>query len=143
EAEELEARLEEERARAETAAQALPDVEAQVRAAGASREEMRSVLARVEQDLALVAQTQRDADRQLSQLAQRRERLEQELRELDAPDPAALERLAGEQAMHQEQLEEAQGQLAELEDRLPGLDETRAAAHAKSREEADAQARVE
>ncbi|MCB5362475.1 chromosome segregation protein SMC [Pusillimonas sp. CC-YST705] len=143
EAEELEARLEQEQAGVESAAQALPDLDAQVRAAGASREEMRSVLARVEQNLALVAQAQRDADRQLNQLAQRRERLEQELRELDAPDPAALEHLAGEQAMQQEQLEEAQGQLAELEDRLPGLDATRAQAHAKSREETDAQARIE
>ena len=143
EAEELEARLEEEQARAESAAHALPEIETQVRDAGASREEMRSLLARVEQNLALVAQTQRDADRQINQLAQRQERLEQELRELDAPDPAALERLAGEQGMLQEQLEESQGQLAELEERLPGLDEARAAAHAKSREEADAQARIE
>lgn len=143
EGEELAARLEEEQAQVETAAQALPDVETQVRTASASREDMRSALARVEQELALVAQAQRDADRQINQLAQRRERFEQELRQIDAPDPVALEHLGGEQAMLQEQLEEAQGQLIEIEDRLPSLDEARAAAHATAREEADAQARIE
>ncbi|KAG1433210.1 hypothetical protein G6F57_022328 [Rhizopus arrhizus] len=52
---------------------------------------MRAALARVEQNLALVAQTQRDADRQMQVLEQRRERLQQELRELHAPDPVRLE----------------------------------------------------
>src|SRR5690606_3027060 len=92
------ARIEETRARAEEAAAALPAIDARVRAAGSSRDELRSVLARVEQNLALVAQAQRDADRQLGALEQRRERLEQEMRELDTPDPEHLQRLAGERA---------------------------------------------
>ncbi|WP_262340827.1 hypothetical protein, partial [Bordetella pertussis] len=66
-----------------------------VRDAAAGRDDMRAALARVEQNLALVAQTQRDADRQLQTLEQRRERLQQELRELHTPDPERLEQLAG------------------------------------------------
>lgn len=136
-------RIEESRARAEEAAQALPDIDARVRAAGSSRDELRSVLARVEQNLALVAQAQRDADRQLGALEQRRERLELEMRELDAPDPEHLDRLAAELAMMGEQLEEAQARLAEFEDQLPELDAQRSQAQASARDEAQALARLE
>src|SRR5690606_12430130 len=137
------ARIEECRALAEDAAAALPEIEARVRAAGSSRDELRAVLARVEQNLALVAQAQRDADRQLSWLEQRRERLQLEMRELDAPDAGNLERLAGELAMLEEHLEEAQGQLLHLEDQLPELDAQRERAHAQAREESQELARLE
>ena len=137
------ARTDEARARAEEAHAALPDIEARVRAAGASRDDMRSVLAKVEQNLALVAQAQRDADRQLQALELRQERLNQELRELNAPDPENLERLAGDHAAIQEQVDEAQAQLAELEERLPQLDEQRAQAQAAARDETQGLARLE
>ena len=137
------ASIEESRIRAEEAAEALPDIEARVRAAGSSRDELRSVLARVEQNLALAAQAQRDADRQLGALEQRRERLEQELRELDAPDPEHLQRLAAQLDVMAEQLEEAQARLAEFEDRLPELDVQRAQAQAVARDESQALARLE
>ncbi|MCI2807089.1 chromosome segregation protein SMC [Eoetvoesiella caeni] len=136
-------RTEEARARAEEASVALPDMEARVRAAGASRDEMRSSLARVEQNLALAAQAQRDADRQITALALRQERLEQELRDLNAPDPANLERLAGDHAAIDDQVQEAQAQLAELEERLPGLDQQRSQAQAAAQEESQALARLE
>src|SRR5690606_29830687 len=100
-------------------------------------------LAALEQQLALVAQAQRDADRQLQALESRQERLEQELRDLNAPDPANIERLAGDGAAMQEQLEEAQAQLAELEERLPELDDKRRAAQSAAHEEAQAMARLD
>ncbi|RIY39207.1 chromosome segregation protein SMC [Neopusillimonas maritima] len=137
------ARIDETRGLAEEAAGALPDIDVRVRAAGSSRDELRGVLARVEQNLALVAQAQRDADRQLSTLDQRRERLEQEMRDLDAPDPDNLQRLAGELSVMGDQLDEAQGRLAELEDLLPGLDEQRAQAHAAAREASQELSRLE
>ena len=68
------ARTEEARAAAEDAQASLPDVEQRVREAAGGRDEMRAALARVEQNLALVAQSQRDADRQMQALEQRRER---------------------------------------------------------------------
>src|SRR5690606_11406251 len=73
-------RTEEFRARAEEAQGHLPDIESRLRLAAVTRDQLRSVLARVQQDLALVAQTQRDADRQLQALELRKERLEQDLR---------------------------------------------------------------
>src|SRR5690606_27546869 len=84
----------------------------------------------------LSAQAQRDADRQLQNLELRRERLEQEQRTMDAPDPQLIERLSGECAVMEEQLEDAQGQLAELEERLPALEDARRRAQALSQEEA-------
>lgn len=137
------ARTEECRASAEDAQSRLPEIENQVRLAAAARDEMRSVLARVEQELALVAQTQRDADRQVQALEVRKERLDQELRNLNAPDPDNLVRLAGDSAAMNEQLQEAQGQLLELEDQLPALDEQRRQAQAASQVESQAVARLD
>src|SRR3546814_18312889 len=102
---------------------------------------MRSSLARVEQNLALAAQTQRDADRQLQNLEQRRERLQQELRELQAPDPVRLEQLAGDRAQGEDQLEEAQQELATLEARVPEADAERTSTHASAPQDAHKPAR--
>ncbi|WP_353148175.1 chromosome segregation protein SMC [Pollutimonas bauzanensis] len=137
------ARTEESRASVEDAQAHLPDVESKLRLAAASRDEMRAVLARVEQELALVAQAQRDADRQMQALELRKERLEQELRSLNAPDPENIARLAGDSAAMEEQLQEAQGQLVELEDQLPELDEQRRKAQAASQEESQAVSRLD
>ncbi len=137
------AHSQEAQARVEQAGEALPDIEAKVRSAGASRDDMRSSLARLEQELALVAQAQREADSRLSTLALRRERLEQEQRELDTPDPDNLVKLAGDLAATGQQLDEAQAQLLELEERLPDLDEERQAAHTVSREATQGLARLD
>ena len=137
------ARTEEARALAEEAQANLPSTESRVRDAAAARDEMRAGLARVEQNLALVAQTQRDADRQLQHLEQRRERLQQELRELHSPDPAQLEQLAGDRAMGEDQLDEAQQQLAELESRVPEADAGRTQAQAAAQQESQNLARLE
>ncbi|MGB6105249.1 MAG: AAA family ATPase, partial [Pusillimonas sp.] len=137
------ARTEELRGQADEAQGHLPDIESKVRSAALSRDEMRGVLARVEQELALVAQAQREADRQLQALEQRQERLDQELRALNAPDPANIERLAGDSAALEEQLEEAQAQLLELEDRLPELDEGRRQAQAAAQAESQAVSRLD
>ena len=137
------ARTEEARAAAEDAQAGLPAIEARVREAAAGRDEMRAALARVEQNLALVAQSQRDADRQMQALEQRRERLQQELRELHSPDPERLEQLAGDRAAGEEQLEQAQAELAELEARVPEADAERSKAQAAAQAEAQSLARLE
>ncbi|SPU50161.1 Chromosome partition protein Smc [Bordetella trematum] len=137
------ARTEEARAVAEEAQAGLPAIEARVREAASGRDEMRSVLARIEQNLALVAQTQRDADRQMQTLEQRRERLQQDLRELHSPDPAQLEQLAGDRYAAQENLEAAQAELAELEGRVPQADAERSQAQQAAQQQAQALARLE
>src|SRR5690606_21013160 len=114
-----------------------------LRQAAAERDTLRVELAKVEQALALAAQTQRDADRQLQALALRQERLEQERSGLNTPDPQLVERLRGDCAAMEEQLEEAQAQLAELEARLPGLDDQRRQAQTASQGEAHTLAGLE
>ncbi len=141
--EEAAARTEEARARADQAQGNLPDIESRVRAAAASRDQMRVALAKVEQELALVGQAQRDADRQIQALELRQERLEQELQGIDTPDQIELERLAGDRLAMEEQLEEAQGRLLEIEARLPELDDSRQDAHVTARDEAQALARLD
>jgi len=121
----------------------LPDIDARVRAASASRDEMRTVLSRVEQSLALVAQTRRDADRQVEALQQRRERLEHELRELNAPEPAEIERLAGELEVLQGQLDEAHGQVQSLEEQQPELEAQRQRTRTQAQQESATVARLE
>ncbi|AHG64504.1 chromosome partition protein SMC [Advenella mimigardefordensis DPN7] len=121
----------------------MPDVEEKVRSASASREAMRSELARVEQKLALTAQTQRDADRQLQQLEQRRERLQRELGEIQRPDAGRLEQLTGDRNAAEAQLEEVQATLQDMEERLPQLDEARRNAQNNSHKETQDVARLE
>ncbi|TAL76801.1 MAG: chromosome segregation protein SMC [Burkholderiaceae bacterium] len=136
-------RTEEARARAEEASGSLPEMEARVREARISRDEMRTVLAQVEQNLALAAQAGRDAGHQVAALVLRRERLEQELRELNAPDPADVERLAGDSAAVEQQVKESHEQLATLEGRLPELDHERSQAQAVAQEDARNLARLD
>lgn len=141
-----EARTQQARERVDAAQAGLPDIETRVHDAAAARDEMRAALARVEQNLALAAQAQRDSDRQLAALELRRERLNQELHNLDSPDPADLERLAGSHAALDEQVQQAQRELAELEACLPTLDHERgrvqADAHQQARELAGSEARL-
>ncbi len=137
------ARAEEAREHALAAQAGLPDIEAKVRHAAASRDEMRAALARVEQNLALVAQTQRESDRQLQVLELRRERLTLELQGVDAPDTALLEQLAGDKLVSEELFEEAQAALIELEDRLPQADARRAEAQQQAQTEAESLARLD
>ena len=137
------ARLEEARASAETAQAGLPEIESRVRQAALVREDMRVGLARIEQGLALVAQSQRDTDRQLEALELRTERLRLELSGVQSPDVAELEKLEGDKLVAQELLEEATGRLAELEGQLPEAETRRAEAQKKSLSDAEALARLD
>ncbi len=137
------ARAEEARELAQAAQEGLPEIEARVRQAALEREELRATLARVEQSLALVAQTQRDSDRQLQALELRRERLALELRGVETPDLAALEQLTGDKLATEELLEESQGALTELEDKLPEADARRSQTQQQAQVEAETLARLD
>ena len=129
------AKTEELSALVDDAREAMPDVESSVRRAADERDRLRVELGKVEQALALAAQAQRDADRQIQALDQRRERLQEELGSLHVPDAALIERLAGDCSAVEEQLEEAQAQYVELEERLPALEDARREAQRASQEE--------
>jgi len=137
------ARAEEARIAAEHAQASLPDIDARVREATTRRDALRSGLARIEQDLALAAQAQRDADRQLQMLAQRRERLNQDLHELPAPDATRLAQLTGDKAATEARLQEAQTQLARLEARQPQAEAERGQVQAEAQREAQTLAHLQ
>jgi chromosome segregation protein len=138
-----EARAEEARIAAEEWQEKLPDVETQVREAMAGLAGMRAELAQVEQNLALTAQAQREADRQLQALAQRRERLDQEARNLQRPDAARLTQLTGDLADTEQRGREAQEDLSALEAQLPQVDAGRRQAQEASQKEVAAVGQTE
>ncbi len=116
------ARAEELSIQAQSAQDGLPELDARLRALNLQREDRRRALSRTEQDLALAAQSQRDADHQWRSLDDRRQRLESERQALGTPDPAELQRWAGECAVADARLEEAQARLGDLEAQQPELE---------------------
>lgn len=136
-------RAEESHARVEEMQSRLPELENRLRQAAAERESLRSTLAGIEQNLALVGQQQRETNRQLQALEQRRERLLKEKSEIALPDTGRSEQLAGDSAAAALQLEEAQAQLISLEERLPGLEQARRQAHENAQAENANLARLE
>ncbi|SAK80021.1 chromosome segregation protein SMC [Caballeronia calidae] len=114
---------------------ALPALEARWRDAQAQLNEERAGIARAEQALKLEAAHQRNADQQLQQLQQRRERLKNEASGLDAPDEAHLEELRMQLAENEEILAEAQARLADAQETVPRLDAERRAAQERVQKE--------
>ena len=123
--EEFAARYEESQARLEQIQWQLPDIEDRVGQFGQDKEGLREELSGLEQKQALTEQQKGDAERQQSQLASRRERLQQEQASISAPEHTKLEKLRAERDNSSRQLEEAQAQLVEIEERLPIYEEAR------------------
>ncbi len=121
----------------------LPAAEQMVREAAAQRDQMRSALAKLEQNMALVSQRLGDAQRQIQSLEQREERLQAQRQELDEPDPRALDRLAGDKQAADQLLEEAQAVLTDLEAALPQVDEQRSVARDQAQTQATALSQLE
>src|SRR5690606_16858665 len=129
--------------RTEQIQEGVPELEEARRSAGTTREELRQAVSRIEQELALVAQRQRDTTRQLQNLQQRHERLQQESRGLNAPDADELHRLTGEISAIQGQLAEAQSLVMQHEERLPVLDDARRSAQEFAQEQRQAAGSLE
>lgn len=123
--EEAAARHEESYARLELMQSSLPDVEEQVAQFERDKELLRAELSRLEQRQALIQQQKDDAERQQLQLANRRDRLQQEQEAISSPEASKMETLRAERDNSAQQLEEAQAQLLEIEERLPVYEEAR------------------
>lgn len=141
--EEAACKTEELAAQAEQAQDGLPELEQQLRVESARREQLRVELSKVEQSLALTAQAQRDADRQIQNIDLRLERLAQERRQLQHPDPENLERLQGELNVLQVQLQQAQQQMQDYEAQLPQLEQKRRQEQDQRQQAAQSVARLE
>ncbi|NEN76117.1 chromosome segregation protein SMC [Pelistega sp. NLN82] len=129
-------RLEDARLTEESYQEQLPALEMQLREASQAREQMRTVLTGIEQNLALIGQQQQDANRQLQQLVLRQERLEKEKKALDTPDKEQLEELSIQREIAQEKVELAQANLLEIETKVQQADETRQQVQQQAQEEA-------
>ncbi|MGI4814798.1 MAG: chromosome segregation protein SMC [Janthinobacterium lividum] len=131
------------REEAATREEALPAREASLRDAQQQLSVERASIAQIEQTLKLEAAQQRHAAQQIGQLEQRRERLTDEARGLDAPDDVALENLRAELAEQEALLEEARAQLQDAEAQAPVADEVRRAAEQRVRAESDKIAQID
>jgi len=124
----------------------LPESEALARSANEQVDALRSQMSDVQRDLEVESTQQRNADRHLESIANRKARLDQEHKRLDVPDPARLTGLGSEVETLASGLAAKKTQLETAEAALPGVQAARTAAHQtldkESRESAQIEARL-
>ena len=129
-------------AQAEEEAGTGPALEDAVRAAQASANAQRNVVAQVQQQIQLLAADSRHIEEQTRALRTRRERLAAERQGLAAPETDRLAALRDDSAMADEAQAEAEARLQELVDSVPQLDEQRRAQHDSANREQARQAEL-
>jgi len=134
-------------AQLEEQATRLPELEEALRQAQARAGEQRGSVAQVQQQIQVLAADQRNIEEQSGQLNQRRERLQADRNALAAPDEARLVNLQQQLAAAQETAATAEGQLHELQEQVPQLDDDRKAkqqaVNDQSARQSDLSARLE
>lgn len=115
-------RLEQAEAKQEVQAERLPLAQEKLEQAQREVDRLRREIVRIEQSLQIELTHKAHAQRGLQALVQRRERLQKELAEKEAPDHSLLEQKQEAQACMEAQQEENQIRLLELQDALPGLE---------------------
>ncbi|MDE1998030.1 MAG: chromosome segregation protein SMC, partial [Burkholderiales bacterium] len=132
---------------AEELATNVPALEDAVRAATQRANEQRGVAGQVQQQIQLLAAESRNIDDQSRQLNLRRERLSTERQGLASPDEARLQDLRRQLEQGEEEQAVIEGQLSELTDSVPALDEARKSqqqeANAQTAKHAELAARLE
>jgi len=141
--EELGVRVEEAQAAAEAQNERLPELEASWRAAQNRSTESRARIMQAQQQIELSSAHQRNASNILTNLASRRERLQQEKNGLHLPDSAHLSNLRLQLEEKQQALEEQSMLLEEAQAQQERLEQERAAASADVQKEAAANAQLE
>lgn len=114
--------LEQAEAKQEIQAERLPLAQEKLEQAQTEVDRLRREIVRIEQSLQVELTHKTHAQRGLQTLIQRRERLQKELAEKEAPDHSLLEQKQETQACMEAQQEENQVRLLELQDTLPGLE---------------------
>jgi chromosome segregation protein len=136
-------RLQAARAQADEQAAALPAFEETYQHAREALSGARSAAAMAEQSIDAAGAEQRNLDRQLATLAQRRERLQQERQQLGQPDDARLAQLNADVARLQADLDAAAARLADVDQRVPQLQAERQASQEARTRDSDTLARLE
>ncbi|HEY9096067.1 MAG TPA: chromosome segregation protein SMC, partial [Hydrogenophaga sp.] len=134
-------------AQGEEQAGALPALEDALRKAQSEANEQRNTVGQVQQQIQVLASDQRNIEEQSRQLNQRHERLSADRKALAVPDEARVQAAQTELVAAQEAADVAEAVLAELQDRVPELDEQRRAAqqavNAETSRQSDLSARME
>jgi len=134
-------------AQADELAANVPTLEDAVRAASQRANEQRGVAGQVQQQIQLLAVESRNVDDQSRQLNGRRERLQQEMQSLAAPDELRLADLRSQSEAAEEEMAVLEAQLGELTDTVPQLDDDRKArqqdSNARAARHAELTARLE
>lgn len=117
------------------AARQIPALEAEEKRMTDALTEVRADVSQVEQALQLESAAQRNADRHLQVLAQRRERLAAEQQAQVAPDAARLAQLSAEFAESEAALAKINAELSASEGNLPALESARETATRLASEE--------
>ncbi|MFD2367809.1 chromosome segregation protein SMC [Pseudoduganella sp. GCM10020061] len=141
--EELSARVEQSQVEAEQQHERIPGLEAAWREAQQKSTASRERILQLQQRIELESAHQRNASNILSQLASRRDRLQQEKNGLNLPDSAHLSNLRMQLEEKQQALEEQQMILEEAVQQQAQLDEERSAAAALVQKETAANAQLE
>ena len=121
----------------------LPAAEATARACDEAVDRLRTEVVGVQKDLELESTHQRNADRHLESIAQRKSRLAQERQRLDLPDAAQLAALQTTVDAAATTLAARRGDLEGREAALPGLQSGRGEAHQVLDRESRESARIE
>jgi chromosome segregation protein len=134
-------------AQVQDSAAQLPALQEALRAAQSKAGEQRASVAQVQQQIQLLAAEQRNVQELSRNLHQRRERLVVDRKALDAPDEARLAELQQQVDQGLQMQEALEGQLQELTEGVPHLDQARRecqqAVNSESARQADLSARLE
>ncbi len=125
----------------------VPELEQRALDSQSKTNEQQQSVFLLQQQIQVLAAEQRSVSEQLTQLHARRERFQQDLLAINAPDPARLESIQAQLLLANEKAQEAQERLSLLQEQLPGLELQRKAAQQavndESSKQADLSAKVE
>ena len=125
----------------------LPELEQRTLESQSKTHEQQQSVILLQQQIQVLAAEQRSVSEQLAQLNLRRERFQQDLLAINAPDPARLQSVQSQLLLANAKAQEAQERLSQLQEQLPVLEAQRKAAQQslndESSKQADLSAKVE
>jgi len=118
----------------------LPELEQRTLESQSKTHEQQQSVISLQQQIQVLAAEQRSVSEQLAQLNLRRERFQQDLLAINAPDPARLQSVQSQLLLANAKAQEAQERLSQLQEQLPVLEAQRKAAQQSLNDESSKQA---
>ena len=117
----------------------LPELEQRTLESQSKTHEQQQSVILLQQQIQVLAAEQRSVSEQLAQLNLRRERFQQDLLAINAPDPARLQSVQSQLLLANAKAQEAQERLSQLQEQLPVLEAQRKAAQQSLNDESSKQ----